>query len=200
VRQFLDIGTGLPTAGNTHEIAQGLAKDSRIVYVDNDPLVLVHARALLTSHPHGQTAYIEADLGDPAAILADDTLKATLDLSRPVAVLLVAVLHFLPDDDVAHATVKALVDAMAPASYLVVSHASNQLLPPDTVAAFDTADDEHGGDVALRSRAQIATFFDGLAARTRHHPATTGAGVGIRRSRPKTVHLGHLSLTPPGAD
>jgi hypothetical protein len=162
VRQFLDIGTGLPTAGNTHEIAQGLAKDSRIVYVDNDPLVLVHARALLTSHPHGQTAYIEADLGDPAAILADDTLKATLDLSRPVAVLLVAVLHFLPDDDVAHATVKTLVDAMAPASYLVVSHASNELLPSDTVAAFDTADDEHGGDVALRSLAQIATFFDGL--------------------------------------
>jgi S-adenosyl methyltransferase len=162
VRQFLDIGTGLPTAGNTHETAQDIAPDSRIVYVDNDDLVLAHARAMLTSHPRGQTAYIHADLSQPAAILADDTLNATLDLSQPVAVLLVAVLHFLRDDDVARAAVTSLVDAMASGSYLVISHASSQLLPPETATTFATADDVHGGDVTLRPKAKIATFFDGL--------------------------------------
>jgi hypothetical protein len=162
VRQFLDIGTGLPTAGNTHEVAQDLAPDSRIVYVDNDNLVLVHARALLTSHPHGRTAYLHADLREPAAILADDTLNATLDLSQPVAVLVVAVLHFLSDDHVARTAVNTLVEAMAPGSYLVVSHASNDLLPADTAATFAAADDMHGGDVTLRSKATIASFFDGL--------------------------------------
>src|SRR6202012_3017965 len=97
IRQFLDIGTGLPTAENTHEVAQRLAPDSRIVYVDNDPVVLAHARALLTSSPEGKTAYLDADLRDPARILA--RAAETLDFGQPVAVLLIAVLHFVPDSD-----------------------------------------------------------------------------------------------------
>ncbi|MEK8105613.1 SAM-dependent methyltransferase [Micromonospora sp. M12] len=99
VRQFLDIGTGIPSADNTHEVAQAIAPESRVVYVDNDPMVLVHARALLTSDPAGATAYLDADLRDPEKILADAQLHATLDLSRPVALVLVAVTHFLTDDD-----------------------------------------------------------------------------------------------------
>ena len=114
VRQFLDIGTGLPTADNTHDIAQRLAPDARIVYVDNDPLVLVHARALLTSHPHGATQYIEADLRQPEQILTDADLTGTLDLAKPVALLLVAVLHFVPDTDHPDTIVRTLLDALIP--------------------------------------------------------------------------------------
>jgi trans-aconitate methyltransferase len=97
IRQFLDIGTGLPTAGNTHEIAQQVAPESRIVYVDHDPLVISHAQALLTSSPHGKTDFLQADLRDPEAIVAG--AAATLDFARPVGVLLIAVLHFIPDAD-----------------------------------------------------------------------------------------------------
>ena len=162
IRQFLDIGTGLPATDNTHEVAQAIAPGSRIVYVDNDPLVLVHARALLTSSPEGRTAYIDADVRDPQTILADDTLKATLDLSQPVAVLLVAVLHFVPDDDQAYAAVRALMDAMSAGSYLVVSHASGDLLEPDRVAALARDGYVGSGDTTLRGQAQVARFFDGL--------------------------------------
>src|ERR671934_16399 len=98
IRQFLDIGTGLPTADNTHEVAQRITPDARIVYVDNDPLVLVHARALLTSTPQGRTAYIDADLRDPDGILRHPDLLETLDLSAPVALMLVAILHFIGDE------------------------------------------------------------------------------------------------------
>lgn len=99
IRQFLDIGTGIPTSPNTHEIAQRIAPASRVVYVDNDPIVLVHARALLTSASDGATAYLDADLRQPQRILADPDLQCTLDLSQPVALMLVAVLHFIPDTD-----------------------------------------------------------------------------------------------------
>src|SRR5689334_9433399 len=99
IRQFLDIGAGLPTANNVHEVAQSIAEESRVVYVDNDPSVMAHARALLTSHPAGRTAYIQADLHDPVAILGDPSVRATLDFGRPVALMLVAVLHFFPDDE-----------------------------------------------------------------------------------------------------
>jgi hypothetical protein len=162
VRQFLDIGTGLPTADNTHSIAQRLDPGSRIVYVDNDPLVLVHARALLTSDPRGATEYLHADLREPQAILADDGLKATLDLSEPVGVLLVAILHFLPDDAQAYAVVKTVVDAVAPGSYLVVSHATTDLLPAATAEKLATGDIPGRGEFTGRTRAQVAEFFDGL--------------------------------------
>jgi hypothetical protein len=162
VRQFLDIGTGLPTADNTHSIAQRLDPSSRIVYVDNDPLVLVHARALLTSSPEGKAAYVEADLREPQTILADDSVKATLDLSEPVGVLLVAILHFLPNDAQAYAAVRTLIDAMAPGSYLVISHATTDLLPANTAEKVATRDFPGSGTFTGRTRAQVATFFDGL--------------------------------------
>ncbi|MEU4245274.1 SAM-dependent methyltransferase [Actinoplanes sp. NPDC026619] len=162
IRQFLDVGTGLPAAGNTHQVAQGIAPQCRIVYVDNDPLVMVHARALLTGCAEGRTAYIEADLREPQAILADETLTGTLDLAQPIAVLLVAVLHFLPDDSAAGAAVKILVDAMAPGSYLVVSHATDGLMDHGIIETL--SDGGHVGktDTTLRSKAGVAAFFDGL--------------------------------------
>ena len=162
VRQFLDIGTGLPTQDNTHEIAQRVDPSCRIVYVDNDPLVLVHARALLTSHPAGRTAYLQADLRQPQQILADPDLKATLDLSRPVAVLLVAVLHFLPDDDEAHAAVRTLMDATPAGSYLAISHATTDLLPAATVSRLTGGSVPGAGDFTGRTRAEVAQFFNGL--------------------------------------
>src|SRR5271169_303292 len=115
IRQFLDIGTGIPTAHNTHEVAQRAAPDSRIVYVDNDPIVLSHARALLKSSRQGACAYLDADLRDPAAILA--AAAGTLDFTKPVAVMLIAVLHFIGDDAQAGAIVSQLMDACVPGSF-----------------------------------------------------------------------------------
>src|SRR5436309_8320362 len=120
VRQFLDIGTGLPTANNTHEVAQAVAPESRIVYVDNDPMVLVHARALLTSTPQGATDYVDADIRDTDKIL--HAARATVDFDQPVAVMLLGILNFITDDDEATGIVKRLVDALCPGSYLVISH------------------------------------------------------------------------------
>ena len=159
VRQFLDIGTGLPTAENTHEVAQAIAPESRIVYVDNDPLVLVHARALLTSSEQGRTAYIDADLREPEKILGDPHLPATLDLTRPVALMLVATLHFLDEQDDPYAIVRRLVAALPAGSYLVVSHATSDYLPPELIA--DISSGRHGRG-RLRTRAEVTRFFDGL--------------------------------------
>jgi hypothetical protein len=162
VRQFLDVGTGLPTRDNTHEIAQRVDPTARVVYVDNDPMVLAHARALLTSHPAGATGYIEADLREPGTILAAPELRGTLDLTQPVAVLLVAVLHFLPGNAQAHDVVKTLMAAMPVGSYLVVSHATTDVLPADTTRRLAVRDLPGRGDFAARSRRQVARFFDGL--------------------------------------
>ncbi len=125
IRQFLDIGTGLPSADNTHEVAQSVAPEARVVYADNDPIVLVHARALLTSTPEGVTAYLDADLRDPATILAQ--AADTLDLTQPVAIMLVAVLHHIPDADDPYGVVGRLRDAVASGSYLVVSPPANDI-------------------------------------------------------------------------
>jgi hypothetical protein len=124
IRQFLDIGTGLPTTNNVHEVAQAIAPSSRVVYTDNDPMVLAHARALLTSSPEGRTAYINADLHDPAAILADPVTRDVLDFSQPIALMLVAILHFIPDEDKPADIIATLLDALPPGSYLVASHAT----------------------------------------------------------------------------
>jgi hypothetical protein len=159
IRQFLDIGTGLPTANNTHDVAQRIAPESRIVYVDNDPLVLVHARALLTSSPEGATAYVDADLRDPDKILNGPDLRRTLDLSRPVALMLIATLHFIPEEDDPYAIVRRLVAALPSGSYLAVSHATSDYLPPELVA--DISSGRHGQG-RLRTRAEFARFFDGL--------------------------------------
>jgi S-adenosyl methyltransferase len=135
VRQFLDIGTGLPTVDNTHQVAQRIAPGSRIVYVDNDPIVLAHARALLTSSREGATAYLEADLREPEKILSHPDLDAVLDLREPVGLILLAVLHFVDDTEDPYGIVARLVEAMPSGSYLVVSHATYDPMPAPIVAS-----------------------------------------------------------------
>jgi hypothetical protein len=135
IRQFLDIGTGLPTANNVHEVAQRVAPSSRIVYTDNDPMVLAHARALLTSTPEGRTAYIHADLRQPQAILSDPVTREVLDFSQPIALILVAILHFVPDEEKPAEIVATLLDALPSGSYLVSSHVTMEHSPVETVGA-----------------------------------------------------------------
>lgn len=161
IRQFLDIGTGLPTADNTHEVAQRVAPESRIVYVDNDPVVLTHARALLTSTPEGRTDYIESDLRDTDAVLAG--AARTLDFSQPVAILLFAVLHFIPDADDPYTIVKRLMDAVPAGSYLVICHASSDILADQVAEHTRRYNDSGAASMRPRSRAEVARFFDGLA-------------------------------------
>ncbi|MEZ0075365.1 SAM-dependent methyltransferase [Planotetraspora sp. GP83] len=157
VRQFLDVGTGLPTVDNTHEVAQRVAPESRIVYVDNDPLVLTHARALLTSTPQGVTTYIDADLYEPEKIL--ETAAKTLDFARPVALMLMGIMGHVADGE-AQAIVKRLVDALPSGGYLVLYDGS------DVDESFVEAQRHYneGGAVPyhLRSPEQITQFFDGL--------------------------------------
>jgi hypothetical protein len=126
IRQFLDIGTGLPTTNNVHEVAQAVASSSHVVYVDNDPMVLAHARALLTSAPEGRTAYIHADLRDPLAILADPVTRDVLDFTQPIALMLVAILHFIADKDKPAEIISTLLDALPPGSYLATSHLTTE--------------------------------------------------------------------------
>jgi hypothetical protein len=161
IRQFLDIGTGLPTANNTHEVAQATAPDSRIVYVDNDPMVLAHARALLTSTREGATAYLDADLRDTDKILAQ--AAATLDFSQPVAIMLIAILHYIEDLDQAHQIVARLLDAVPPGSFLVVTHAGIDLFP-DEIGPFEAVLNQHlsGDRHAARTRDAVTGFFDGM--------------------------------------
>src|SRR5258708_1562110 len=129
VRQFLDIGTGLPTAGSVHEVAQAVEPTARVVYADNDPLVMAHARALLTSSREGRTAYVQADLRDPAAILSSPTVREVLDFSQPVARVIVAVLHFIHDEFKPAAAIATLLDALPSGSYLAASHVTGEHLP-----------------------------------------------------------------------
>jgi SAM-dependent methyltransferase len=159
VNQFLDIGAGLPTAANTHDVATQVVPDARVVYVDNDPIVGVHSRAMLTAKPPAVTAYLQADLRDPARILTAEQLTGTLDLRRPVALLLIGVLHFIPVDTTAYQVVGELVDALAPGSYLILSHATYDQLDKDTVARLGKLD---LGEFRARTESQVARFFDGL--------------------------------------
>jgi hypothetical protein len=159
VRQFLDIGTGLPTADNTHDVAQRIAPDSRIVYVDNDPMVMVHARALLTSSPEGKTRYLEEDLRNPEKIL--DSLEI-LDLSRPVGLMLAAVVHFLPEQDTAREIVQTLLGALPAGSYLTMTCATTDFLTPELKANWDESLRTGRSDVHPRTRPEFAEFFAGL--------------------------------------
>jgi hypothetical protein len=138
IRQFLDIGTGLPTTGAVHEVAQAVAPSSRVVYADNDPLVLVHARALLTSSPEGRTAYIQADLREPEAILSHPVTREVLDFGQPVALVLAGILHFVPDEYEPARIVATLLDAVPPGSYLVASHITLEHNPVGAGAAQQT--------------------------------------------------------------
>ncbi|OKK16380.1 SAM-dependent methyltransferase [Streptomyces sp. NBC_00341] len=155
IRQFLDIGTGLPTQQNVHQIAQAIAPDSQIVYVDNDPIVLVHAQALLTSGPQGRTDYIEADLRDPAKIL--EAARRTLDFDRPIALVLAAVLHFIEDEE-AYPVVRQLVEALPSGSHLVLSHLSADLNPVAINKVADTFR-KRGFSFVLRRREEIGRFL-----------------------------------------
>jgi O-methyltransferase involved in polyketide biosynthesis len=160
IRQFLDIGTGLPTADNTHDVAQRAAPESRIVYADYDPVVLAHARALLTSSPEGRTDYIQADLRDTDEILA--AAARTLDFSQPVAVLLLAVLHFIPDEDDPYGIVAKLTDAVPTGSFLAIVHAPSDL-HPEEMAEQTRRYIESGAELMRpRSQQEILRFFDGL--------------------------------------
>jgi hypothetical protein len=197
VRQFLDIGTGLPTTGNTHEVAQAAAPESRVVYVDNDPLVLAHARALLTSTPEGRTAYISADLRDPRAILDDQATRDVLDFSRPVALVLVSVLHFIPDGDKPAEILATLLGALPPGSFLVASHGTAEY-DREAMAAVENDFRAAGIDVQLRDGDEFARLaFSGLeivppgvvhvsdwrpdTARPRPAPAEVGVYGGVAR-------------------
>ena len=157
IRQFLDIGTGIPTSPNTHEIAQQIDPGARIVYVDNDPLVLVHARALLTSDPMGKTAYIEADLRHPQQILNNPELTATLDLSQPVGLLLIAVLHFIRDAEDPRAIIGALIDALPAGSVVVASHATFEHMPAEQAAALNAV---LGAQFRACSGVEFGELFD----------------------------------------
>ncbi|MBU2667458.1 SAM-dependent methyltransferase [Actinoplanes bogorensis] len=162
IRQFLDIGTGLPTANNTHQVAQGIAPEARIVYVDNDPMVLTHARALLTSTPEGRTAYLEADLREPAKILADPTVREVLDFSRPIAVMLIAVLHFIEDTEEAAGIVRTLAEALPPGSHIVISNGTGDFADEATRAQFDAMKASGKLDAFIRTADEVARLVDGL--------------------------------------
>jgi S-adenosyl methyltransferase len=160
IRQFLDIGTGIPTANNTHEVAQSVAPSCRVVYVDNDPIVLTHARALLTSGPEGATAYVDSDLRDTEKILAG--AAELLDFSRPVAVMLIAVLHLIGDEDHPQDVIRRLMGATAPGSYLALSHVASDIDPEATAEVARRLNRMVAQKGTYRSHAEVTRFFEGL--------------------------------------
>jgi len=160
IRQFLDVGTGIPTANNTHEVAQATAPDARVVYVDNDPMVLAHARALLTSTPQGATAYLDADLRDCDTILSG--AADLLDFSQPVALLLVGILQLIPDGDDPHAIVARLVTALPAGSWLAIYHPASDVDQHRVGEAVRRVNAQSASPTTLRTHEEIARFFDGL--------------------------------------
>jgi O-methyltransferase involved in polyketide biosynthesis len=160
IRQFLDIGTGLPTADNTHQVAQRVAPESRIVYADNDPMVLTHARALLTSTPEGACDYVDGDLRDPDDILAK--AARTLDFTKPVALMLLGILHHLPDADEPYLIVKRLVSALAPGSFVTINHSTSAVHGAAMEEAVAHWNRVGTPSMTLRTPEQITRFFDGL--------------------------------------
>ena len=160
IRQFLDIGTGIPTAPNTHQVAQEAAPGSRVVYVDYDPVVLAHARALLTSSPHGATDYIDADARDVGTVLEE--AARTLDFSRPVAIMLMAILQHIDDTDAPCGIVATLLRAAAPGSYLTLSHPASDIEAEAMGNMAQRLNQLIAEKVTFRGQAQVARFFDGL--------------------------------------
>jgi trans-aconitate methyltransferase len=160
IRQFLDIGTGIPTGNNTHQVAQSVAPEARVVYVDNDPIVLAHARALLASHPEGATDYMDADLRNPQKIL--DGAARLLDFGRPVAVMLMAILQHIDDADDPYEIVATLVAALPPGSYLALSHPAKDIDAESMAKMADTLNQTMAEKVTFRTRPAVARFFDGL--------------------------------------
>ena len=159
IRQFLDIGTGLPTANNTHEVAQATAPESRVVYVDNDPIIMVHARALLTSTPQGKTDYVQADLREPDTILRE--AARTLDFTRPVGLMLLGILNFITDTDEAHAIVDRLLDALPSGSHLVISHPTAEVDGEAIKETMRLWNKQGAAPIVARSRQELIRFFEG---------------------------------------
>jgi hypothetical protein len=208
VRQFLDIGTGLPTSNSVHEVAQDVAPSARVVYVDNDPLVLAHARALLTSSPEGRTAYIHADLRDPATITSDPVVRDVLDFRQPVALMLAAILHFIPDEDNPAEIIATLLDALPSGSYLVASHGTHEHDRAGFSAGQDaykasgvTAQARDSADFARLTFSGLELIPPGVVLVSEWRPETPGphptpAEVGIyggvaRKPRPGSIVQGH---------
>jgi trans-aconitate methyltransferase len=160
IRQFLDVGTGIPTAANTHEVAQRIAPESRIVYIDNDPMVLAHARALLTSTADGKCSYIDADIREPGKILT--AASEVIDFTRPVAIVLMAVLQFVPDADDPYGLVRRLMAAVPDGSYLVISHPAADIQAAAMAGMATRLNRLMAQQVKPRSNAEVTAFFDGL--------------------------------------
>jgi hypothetical protein len=160
IRQFLDIGTGLPSGENVHQVAQSIAPEARIVYVDNDPIVLLHAQVLLTSSPQGAVAYLDADLRDPEKILGE--AAKTLDFGQPMAVLLLGILHNIGDQDDPCGIVRRLVQAMPGGSYLAICHLTAEIYPELAEWARALNERQLDAPVVLRDHAQVTSFFEGL--------------------------------------
>ncbi|MCK9903165.1 SAM-dependent methyltransferase [Frankia sp. Cpl3] len=161
LRQFLDIGTGIPTSPNLHEVAQSIAADTRVVYADNDPIVLAHARALLASNPQGRTAYLDADLREPERILGSAEVRGTLDLGRPIALSLIAILHFFPDPAEVADLLRRYLAAMPSGSYLALTHATADAAPQEAGRLVEIYR-QRGIPLTTRTRAEVEGFFDGL--------------------------------------
>ncbi|MEU6122598.1 SAM-dependent methyltransferase [Streptomyces sp. NPDC047123] len=161
VRQFLDVGTGIPTAPNLHDIVQQVAPEARVVYADNDPIVLVYADALLAGAPQGRTAYVQADATDPARLLAAVREQGVLDLTKPVALSLHALLHFVPDDREPARMVAAFLDELASGSYLSLTHCTGDFDPAAWKKIIETYI-ARGTPAQVRSREEVLPFFDGL--------------------------------------
>jgi SAM-dependent methyltransferase len=167
IRQFLDIGPGIPDSGSTHTVARAVATDVRVVYVDNDPIVLAHAHDLLAGSPEGATRFVQGDVRRPDAVL--EQAADTLDLAQPVALLLLGVLHVVPDSDDPQASVARLIDALAPGSHVVMSHMTRDGVDGDGDGADLVAVNTRLADAmrstnppAIRDRASVAAFLDGL--------------------------------------
>ncbi|MCX4745096.1 SAM-dependent methyltransferase [Kitasatospora sp. NBC_01287] len=161
IRQFLDVGTGIPTAGNTFEVAQALAPESRVLYVDNDPIVLAHARAMISSHPAGRTSFILGDLREPADILAHPVFARIIDRNRPIGLLLIAVLMLFKDAEDPWAMVRTLIDALPSGSYVALTHPTGDFAPEAVAVAVRAAEHAHV-TLTPRSREQVGRFLTGL--------------------------------------
>jgi SAM-dependent methyltransferase len=163
IRQFVDVGCGLPTNGNVHEVAQAIAPETKVAYLDNDPVVISHARALLETDP--STVAIEADAREPEALLKDPALRELIDLDRPVAILMNAVLHVIPEDEVALHAVRTLRDAIVPGSYISISHAVSDLRPQTTAKLAKLYQDkvvQGPRRFNLRTKDEVLAYFEGL--------------------------------------
>ncbi|GLY92441.1 SAM-dependent methyltransferase [Actinoallomurus iriomotensis] len=183
IRQFLDIGTGIPTSPNFHEVAQEIAPECRIVYVDNDPVVLVHARALMNGTREGRTAYIQADMREPEKIISAPELLGTLDLGRPIGLTLIAMVHFIEDDEEAYRVVRQIIDILPSGSYFAAAIATDDF-DPEVLGKVREIYHAHGETLRWRSLAQAERFFDGLELEEpgvvqihKWHPDATGAHI-----------------------